>query len=136
MSIKSPEEATLDPCTQWINDNEDEGLKEKLSELEWLNVCIGPQRLDENILYPLTIIYIVMGITGILGNIMVCIVITRYIFYNRNLDTPIHLQEHFYANINKHFSSSPCYCWSHYFAHWYGKYVANFIIFFSKSCVV
>merc|ERR1711915_865077 len=52
---------------------------EKLSELEWLSVCIGPQRLDENLLYPLTIIYIVMGITGILGNIMVCIVITRNI---------------------------------------------------------
>ena len=84
MSINSPEEATLDPCTQWINDNEDDGMKEALSELEWLNVCIGPQSLDENILYPLTIIYIVMGMTGILGNIMVCIVIIRYSFCIRN----------------------------------------------------
>lgn len=41
-----------------------------------LNIC----RLNASVLYPLTVIYIMMGITGTLGNMMVCIVIARCVF--------------------------------------------------------
>ena len=36
-------------------------------------------RLDTLLLYPLTFIYISMGVTGTLGNVMVCTVIARNI---------------------------------------------------------
>ena len=96
MSSPSPN-STLDPCSQWIIDHQNttfEGDNTTDIELEWLRVCIGDQRLtslysiqsDINclvhrlsgyLLYPLTCVYITMGVTGTLGNVMVCTVIAR-----------------------------------------------------------
>jgi len=48
-------------------------------ELGWMEACIGAQRFGDHILWPLTVIYIVMGATGTCGNILVCHVIVRNI---------------------------------------------------------
>jgi len=73
----------LDPCSQWIYDNNnttdlvDNSTNSTKVQLEWLQLCIGPQRMEPYILWPLTIVYITMGCTGIVGNILVCTVIAR-----------------------------------------------------------
>ena len=104
-SYTSEDSEPLDPCSQWIYDHHnttalgDNTINSKDIELEWLKICIGPQRwvgmqkfsskwflkkrfffrMESYILWPLTIVYISMGLTGILGNIMVCTVIARWV---------------------------------------------------------
>jgi hypothetical protein len=42
-----PPNTTLDPCSQWIMENEANafmGENTTDKELEWLRICIGPQR--------------------------------------------------------------------------------------------
>ena len=62
------------------------GINEKLSEsyndtnfdeLKYLSQMLGPQRQPLNKLIPLTVVYTVMSITGIFGNLSVCCVILR-----------------------------------------------------------
>jgi len=74
------ESDTKDICGEWIEKVNMTGAKMTDDlELEYLKLCIGPQRIPANVLYPLTIVYIMMGITGITGNVMVCAVIFRNI---------------------------------------------------------
>lgn len=79
-------------CDLWI---EEHRTYQNWSEIEkeFLDLCVGPQRfnnpiltrlqyllcrLPAHILYPLTAVYILMGITGTLGNLMVQLVIFRW----------------------------------------------------------
>ena len=79
-------------CDLWI---EEHRIYQNWSEIEkeFLDLCVGPQRfnnptltrlqyllcrLPAHILYPLTAVYILMGITGTLGNLMVQLVIFRW----------------------------------------------------------
>ena len=53
MNIISPN-TTLDPCSQWIMENEattfiGENTTDK--ELEWLRICIGPQRCSPALIH-------------------------------------------------------------------------------------
>ena len=52
-------------------------MNESFDELKYLSEMLGPQRHPLNKLVPLTIVYIVMSITGIFGNLSVCCVILR-----------------------------------------------------------
>lgn len=45
---------------------------------EWLHQQMGPPHLPLEMAIPLTIIFIVIFISGLLGNIAVCLVITRH----------------------------------------------------------
>ena len=47
-------------------------------EVEWLEACVGKQRLAQSILWPLTVVYIIAGVTGTAGNTLVCFVIARW----------------------------------------------------------
>lgn len=49
----------------------------KFDELHYLSQFLGPQRQPMKTLVPLTIVYVVMSITGIFGNLSVCCVILR-----------------------------------------------------------
>ncbi len=54
-----------------------DNLNETFDELQYLAQMLGPQRQPLNKLVPLTIVYTVMSITGIFGNLSVCCVILR-----------------------------------------------------------
>ena len=41
--------ASIDPCSQWIHENQGTIFKDKNTsdmELEWLRICVGPQRFQ------------------------------------------------------------------------------------------
>ncbi|XP_039295162.1 neuropeptides capa receptor-like [Nilaparvata lugens] len=44
---------------------------------EWLMMNRGPKRLNMNIVIPITVVYVVIFATGVIGNIAVCLVIAR-----------------------------------------------------------
>ena len=50
---------------------------EDFDEIEYLALVLGPQRQTLDKLVPLTVIYVVMSITGVFGNLSVCCVILR-----------------------------------------------------------
>ena len=54
-----------------------ESSEAKFDELHYLSQFLGPQRQPMKTLVPLTIVYVVMSITGIFGNLSVCCVILR-----------------------------------------------------------
>ena len=103
---------TSSDCVLWI---ENHTIDQNWSEIEkeFLDLCVGPQRfnlliltcshflcrLPGHILYPLTSLYILMGITGTLGNLMVQLVIIRW-------ETQLgYLREAFHC----YFSKTGCY---------------------------
>lgn len=63
--------------TQPVDDYYDDESNETFDELKYLAQMLGPQRQPLNKLVPLTIVYTVMSITGIFGNLSVCCVILR-----------------------------------------------------------
>lgn len=61
-----------------LSENDSEIINETaFDELTYLSQMLGPQRQPLNKLVPLTIVYTVMSITGIFGNLSVCCVILR-----------------------------------------------------------
>ena len=50
---------------------------ENLTEVEYLAIVLGPQRISLPILVPITLAYILIFTSGIIGNVAVCVVIIR-----------------------------------------------------------
>lgn len=58
-------------------ENWDECESSNLTEAEYLNRVLGPKYLPQKLVIPLTIVYVVIFITGIFGNVATCTVIAR-----------------------------------------------------------
>ena len=90
------ENQSVSPCDFWVDEHNKTDQNWSDIEAEYLDLCVGPQRLDNyqgdkpnlsgvlsccrlppHILYPLSVVYVLMGLTGTVGNIMVQIVIFR-----------------------------------------------------------
>ena len=69
-----PNETTENLNNETYNESYNEST---FDELTYLSQMLGPQRQPMNKLIPLTIVYTVMSITGIFGNLSVCCVILR-----------------------------------------------------------
>ena len=48
-----------------------------ISQEEYLRLVMGPKRLPESTLIPVTVVYILLFITGTIGNFSVCLVIAK-----------------------------------------------------------
>lgn len=48
-----------------------------LSESEYLNLMWGPKHLPLKVVLPITLIYVMIFVTGVFGNVVTCIVIKR-----------------------------------------------------------
>lgn len=44
---------------------------------EYLEAMRGPKHLALSVVWPLTVIYVVIFVTGVIGNVVVCVVIVR-----------------------------------------------------------
>ncbi|XP_013772714.1 neuropeptides capa receptor-like [Limulus polyphemus] len=55
-----------------------------LTEKQYLEVRMGPQQISSVIIIPITIVYVLIFVSGIIGNIVVCLAITR----NSHFQTP------------------------------------------------
>lgn len=55
----------------------------KLTTDEFLAMMLGPKQVATSVLIPITIIYVLMFVTGVIGNVAVCVVIIR----NRTMHT-------------------------------------------------
>lgn len=49
-----------------------------MSDQEYLDMILGPQRMGYQIVVPMTVIYVIIFLTGVLGNIAVCLVIVKH----------------------------------------------------------
>ena len=50
---------------------------------EYLLLALGPKRLPDYLVIPITVVYILLFITGVIGNVAVCIVIVK----NKSMQT-------------------------------------------------
>ena len=80
-------------CEFWVDEHNTTDQNWSDIQTEYLELCVGPQRWDNSplnltcllcscrlphhILYPLSVVYIIMGLTGTIGNTMVQVVIVR-----------------------------------------------------------
>jgi hypothetical protein len=48
-----------------------------LSESEYVKLLLGPKNLPLTLVLPITIVYILIFVTGVFGNVVTCIVIRR-----------------------------------------------------------
>ena len=89
------ENQSVTSCEFWVAEHNTTEQNWSDIETEYLELCVGPQRfynsplnltclvalpccrLPHHILYPLSVVYILMGLTGTVGNIMVQVVIFR-----------------------------------------------------------
>ena len=60
-----------------FHESQNDSADVNFDELQYLSMHLGPQRQPMKTLVPLTIVYVVMSITGIFGNLSVCCVILR-----------------------------------------------------------
>lgn len=44
---------------------------------EYLQYILGPQRLDLTVAVPITVVYVLIFVTGVVGNVSVCVVIVK-----------------------------------------------------------
>ncbi|KAK2715227.1 hypothetical protein QYM36_010018 [Artemia franciscana] len=61
----------IDPCNCTLRSNATEDI------YDFLECCLMPRRIEISILIPVTVIYVVIFICGLIGNVCVCIVIIK-----------------------------------------------------------
>lgn len=60
-----------------IDFNDTDDNYENLTVEEYLLSVRGPRRLPLNVVLPITIVYVMIFVTGVVGNVAVCVVIIR-----------------------------------------------------------
>ncbi|XP_022244946.1 pyrokinin-1 receptor-like isoform X3 [Limulus polyphemus] len=55
-----------------------------MTEKQYLELRMGPQQISSVIIIPITVVYVLIFVSGIIGNIVVCLAITR----NSHFQTP------------------------------------------------
>lgn len=68
MELSSPYPATIDNSTE---------LVVNLTEFDYVRLILGPKHLPLTLVLPITLVYVMIFVTGVFGNVVTCIVIRR-----------------------------------------------------------